>query len=133
MLEKQPRASPKSRVKNVVAALDEINVMNSLGFQIMDLYSARHTECFEQFEQLKAARNDLRTLSYAEIDRLYHDGAGLVVAPRNCYKAHSLVVHPSQVAAFIREGQMSSDADTIEHELNEVIERADALKEAIEK
>lgn len=108
--------------------ITKIKGLARLGYQIMDLYVVKYPECKEQFAQLKSVDAQILTLSYEEIDELYHDGTGLVAAPRACYKGRSLVVHPYQVAALALEEKLDSEAGVVEHELNEVIERAEKIK-----
>jgi len=99
-----------------------------LGYQIMDLYQVKFTECVEQFAQLKTVDADLNQLSYEQIDKLYHEGEGLVKAPRTCYKGRSLVVHPYQMIALAKENRLVSEKEAVEHEFTEVIERAGKFK-----
>lgn len=105
----------------------EINTMIGFGWEIMDLYAAKNTECKAQFEQLKELSKQIDTLTYAQIDELYHDGKGLVAAPRLCYKGRSLVVHPYQVIALAKENRLVKDKAIVDHEMNEVIDRAEAI------
>lgn len=108
--------------------VQEIKTMIKYGYQIMDLYQVKFTECTEQFVQLKTVDSTLSQLSYDQIDKLYHDGEGLVAAPRTCYKGRSLVVHPYQVIALALENRLQSEKATVDHEMNEVIERAGKIK-----
>jgi hypothetical protein len=117
---------PATPTDDFVAKIQELV---GLGYQIMDLYVVKHTECIEQFEQVKAADVTIQTLTYDEIDNLYHDGKGLVAAPNICYRGRSMIVHPYQMAALAREGELQNQAETVDHELNEVIGRADWIKQ----
>lgn len=107
--------------------------LTTLGYQIMDLYQVKYTECVDQFNQLKNLDSNILNMKYAEIDSQLHEGKGLIVAPKTCYKGRSLVVHPYQIAAlalenrlFTKEGQEMAD-----HELNEVIVRAQRIKKEL--
>lgn len=110
--------------------VNKIKELSALGYQIMDLYQVKYTDCVEQFTQLKSMDAGILEMTYDEMDVQLHDGKGLVAAPKACYKGRSMVVHPYQVAAlsieeklFTAEGQEIAD-----HELNEVIERAAKIK-----
>lgn len=118
--------NPQSRSEDVVA---ELKKLVSLGYQIMDIYLVKYPVCTEQYNQLKAVDSTILTLSYAEIDELYHEGTGLPQAPRSCYRGRSMVVHPYQVAALALAGELQNDLGTVDHELNEVIERAEKIKQ----
>lgn len=109
----------------VVAKLQELV---TYGYQIMDFYLVKYPVCTEQFNQLKSVDSQILTLSYDQIDELYHDGKGLVEAPRICYKGRSLVVHPYQIAALAKANDLQNNHKVIEHELPEVIERAGKIK-----
>lgn len=109
----------------VVAKLQELV---GFGYRIMDLYLVKYPECTEQFNQLKSVDSQILTLSYTEIDELYHDGKGLVEAPRVCYKGRSLVVHPYQVAALALANELQNNVEVVEHELDEVIVRSGKMK-----
>ena len=111
--------------------VEQIKTMIGYGYEIMDLYLAKYPECQAQFAQLKEASTNIDQLSYDEIDRLYHSGEGLVTAPRLCYKGRSLVIHPYQVIALIKEARLVKDADIVDHEMNEVIERSEAIKDLL--
>jgi cellobiose-specific phosphotransferase system component IIB len=108
----------------------KIKELTTLGYQIMDLYQVKYTECVEQFAQLKSMDADILKMSYDEMDVQLHDGKGLIVAPKVCYKGRSMVVHPYQVAALsIEKNLFTSEGQEIaDHELNEVIERAGKIK-----
>lgn len=108
--------------------ISQIQLMIQSGYQIMDLYLTKYPECTEQFNQLKAVDSELINMSYDKIDSLYHEGEGLVKAPRACYKGRSLVVHPYQVIALAKENKLQTQAKEVEHEMNEVIERAGKFK-----
>lgn len=110
------------------AVVDQLKGLVALGYQIMDLYLVKHPECTEQYNQLKSVDSTILNLSYEEIDELYHEGKGLVAAPRACYKGRSMVVHPYQIAALAIAGEIQNDLGTVDHELNEVIERAGKIK-----
>ena len=112
--------------------INEINLMIGFGYEIMDQFAVKYPECQTQYAQLKELSAGIDQLSYEEIDNLYHDGKGLVEAPRLCYRGRSLVVHPYQVIALIKENRMVSDAVYIEEEMNEVIDRADTIKEMLQ-
>lgn len=118
--------NPNSRAEDVVAELKSLVLS---GYQIMDLYLVKYPVCTEQYNQLKAVDSNILTLSYAEIDELYHEGAGLPGAPRSCYRGRSLVVHPYQIAALALAGELQNDLGTVDHELGEVIERAEKIKQ----
>jgi hypothetical protein len=109
----------------------EINTMIGFGWEIMDLYAVKYPECKAQFEQFKELAKQIDSLSYAQIDELYHDGKGLVAAPRLCYKGRSLVVHPYQVIALAKENRLVKDKAVVDHEMNEVIERAEAIRDIL--
>lgn len=111
--------------------ISEISTMIGFGWGIMDLYSAKYPECKAQFEQFKELAKQIDTLSYDQIDDLYHDGKGLVVAPRLCYKGRSLVVHPYQIIALAKENRLVKDAAVVDHEMNEVIDRSEAIRNAL--
>lgn len=111
----------------------EINTMIGFGWQIMDLYSSKFEGCKDQFAQLKELSIDIGLLSYDQIDELYHDGKGLVKAPKECYRGRSLVVHPYQVIALALENRLVTDAEHVEHEMNEVIVRAGAIRDLLNK
>lgn len=108
----------------------KVQEMTVLGYQIMDLYQVKYTDCIEQFAQLKSVDAEILSMSYDQIDVGYHDGKALVAAPKACYKGRSLVVHPYQVAALaIEKNLYTADGQEIaDHELNEVIERAGKIK-----
>jgi hypothetical protein len=108
----------------------KIQEMTALGYQIMDLFQVKYTDCVAQFEQLKSVDSQILTLSYDVIDVQYHDGKGLVTAPKACYKGRSLVVHPYQIAALALENNLytADGQEVADHELNEVIERAAKIK-----
>ncbi len=120
--------SEPSKTEAIVA---EINSMIGFGWEIMDLYASKYPECKAQFEQFKDLSQQIDTLSYAQIDELYHDGKGLVSAPRACYKGRSLVVHPYQVIALAKENRLVSDKAVVDHEMNEVIDRAEAIRDLL--
>lgn len=117
--------NPSASKENVIF---ETQNLIKLGYQIMDLYQVKFTECVEQFAQLKTVDVQLDQLSYDQIDKLYHEGEGLVKAPRTCYKGRSLVVHPYQMIALAKENRLQSEKETVEHEFTEVIERAGKIK-----
>jgi hypothetical protein len=123
----------KSEPTKADRIVTEINVMIEHGYAIMDRYQIKYSECTQQFAQLKQLSATIDQLSYEEIETLYHDGDGLVAAPRVCYKGRSLVVHPYQVIALAKEGRLDTDAAIVDHEMNEVIERAGVIKKDLEK
>lgn len=118
--------NPESRSEDVVT---ELKTLVSLGYQIIDLYLVKYPVCTEQYNQLKAVDSTILTLSYAEIDELYHEGKGLPQGPGSCYRGRSMVVHPYQIAALALAGELQNDLGTVDHELTEVIERADKIKQ----
>lgn len=117
----------ETKTEDFVAKVQE---MTALGYQIMDLFQVKYTDCVEQFAQLKSVDAQILTMTYDQIDVAYHDGKDLVTAPKACYKGRSLVVHPYQVAALSIEGNLyTTDGQEIaDHELNEVIERSAKIK-----
>ena len=117
--------NPASAKEDVIF---ETQNLIKIGYQIMDLYQVKFTECVEQFAQLKTVDAELNQLSYDQIDKLYHEGEGLVKAPRTCYKGRSMVVHPYQMIALAKESRLQSEKETVEHEYTEVIERAGKIK-----
>lgn len=121
----------KSEPTQSDAIVQEINNMIGFGYEIMDLYAVKYPECQAQFTQLKESRSQLEQLTYDEIDRLFHSGDGLVAAPRLCYKGRSLVVHPYQVIALVKEARLVKDAEIVDHEMNEVIERSEVIKDLL--
>ena len=110
--------------------VNKIKELTSLGYQIMDLYQVKYTDCVEQFAQLKSMDAGILEMTYDEMDVQLHDGKGLVAAPKACYKGRSMVVHPYQIAALSIEGTLyTADGQaTADHELNEVIESATKIK-----
>lgn len=117
----------ETKTEDFVTKIQELTV---LGYQIMDLYQVKYTDCVEQFAQLKSMDADILSMTYDQMDVQLHDGKGLVAAPKACYKGRSMVVHPYQVAALSIEGNLyTTDGQEIaDHELNEVIERAAKIK-----
>ena len=109
----------------------EIKTMIGFGWEIMDLYVVKYPECKAQFDQFKELAKDIDSLSYKQIDELYHDGKGLVAAPRLCYKGRSLVVHPYQVIALAKENRLVKDKAVVDHEMNEVIDRAETIRDIL--
>lgn len=126
----QALAMSKDSSTATEAFVAKIQEMTVLGYQIMDLHEVKYKECVAQYAQLKSVDSQILTMSYDQIDVAYHDGKGLVAAPKICYKGRSLVVHPYQVAALSIEGNLyTADGQEIaDHELNEVIERAGKIK-----
>lgn len=117
--------SPDLKAEEFVAKMQELVV---LGYQIMDLYQAKYVDCAQQYAEIKAMDPMILSMSYAEMDEKLHDGKGLLVAPKACYKGRSMIVHPYQMAAFAIEGTLQSHMEDVDHELNEVIHRAVVIK-----
>lgn len=117
--------NPNTPKETVVAKIQELV---TYGYQIMDLHQVKYAECTVQYSQVKAADAKMLDLTYEEIDEQYHAGLGLVAAPRICYKGRSLVVHPYQIAALAQAGKLQTNADDVDHELNEVIDRSAVIK-----
>lgn len=117
----------ETKTEDFVTKIQELTV---LGYQIMDLYQVKYTECVEQYAQLKSMDAGILEMSYDEMDVQLHDGKGLIAAPKTCYKGRSMVVHPYQVAALSIEGRLFTEEgqEIADHELNEVIERAAKIK-----
>ncbi len=101
---------------------EQMFVLTDLGFQQMDLFAAKHPECSEQFA----------IMSYADLDARYHDGVGLPETPRICYMGRSMVAHPYMSLALHRDGLQPEEEGAFYHEMEEVIERADWMREHLQ-
>lgn len=112
-----------SAYKNKESVSQDLTELVSLGYRIMDLYIAKHTECREQFAQVTSEDSRMHTMDFASLEKRYHDGEGLAQAPSHCYLGRSMVVHPYMAMALIREGKPG-----LEHEVEEVQKRAPKIK-----
>ncbi len=113
----------------------EIYDLADLGYQIMDLYAKKYSDCADQYAQVRSEDEMMRNMTYEELDLRYHDGVGLPStdqAPRNCYLGRSMVAHPYMALALYADGLTSSEKKSALHEIEEVVERADRLKQILE-
>ncbi len=121
----------RARATHEVVAQDTF-LLTDLGLQQMDLFVVKHPECIEQYSLIKTENEAMKTMTYEQLDERYHDGVGLPVAPRICYMGRSMIAHPYMALALHRDGLASEEEAAFYHEMEEVIERADWMREHLQ-
>lgn len=110
------------------AVVEKIKELVTKGYEIMDLFLVKYPDCTAQYAQVKSLAPTILSMTYEQIDDLFHNGTGIIEAPRVCYRGRSMVVHPYQIAALALANRLQSEQEKVDHELNEVIHRADVIK-----
>lgn len=93
------------------------------GQEIAHLYASKNPNCSAQLTAFIEALPAMADLELKEIDRLYHGGEGLPVAPKHCYMGRSQSVHPmmnlvrlqAPIAPDLREEMIDEIHEVIEH------------------
>ena len=112
-----------AETKNPSHIQADLNELVRLGYQMMALYDKKFIECTVQYLIVQKEDSLMKTATYAQLESRYHDGLGLPEAPKHCYAARSMVIHPYMAAAMLREG-----LDGASHEIEEVATRAVKIK-----
>lgn len=101
----------------------QLNELVPMGYQIMNLFEKKYPECKAQYAEVQSLDSEMKSSSFDWLEKKYHDGEGLTVAPTHCYQGRSMVVHPYMALALLRENK-----EGIEHEIDEVVKRAAKIK-----
>ena len=113
-------------VRNGQIPQTEIARLIPLGYTIMDLFVKKYPECKEQYAQVRSEDSQMAVLNFDKLNSRYHNGEGLIVAPKHCYLGRSMVVHPYMAFALIREKK-----DGVADEIEEVARRAPKIKNSL--
>jgi len=93
----------------------------------------RLPQCDDYLTKALALKNELETITHANLEKDYHHDAALPKAPAECYHTKDLFVHPATVVVLTRDDPSLNDVtkSSINAEITEVLGHTELVRQLI--